>query len=153
MIQEHATRILAFLHTDTTRAFTEREIVAGVDGLTPTQAREALAMLTVQTGQVLMATPRDKGKQATGYRVASSGLAPVRARPLTDDARSLLDVLRHGTARDISVTRAELRARMQGDEQRLAKALALVEAHGLLELRPVGNLVLFRAVKGGKDAA
>ncbi|WP_019012282.1 hypothetical protein [Deinococcus aquatilis] len=32
----------------------------------------------------------------------------------------------------------------------LAKALALVEAHGLLELRPVGNLVLFRAAKKEK---
>ncbi|UQN10328.1 hypothetical protein [Deinococcus sp. QL22] len=148
--QEHAARILAFLHTDPARAFTEREIVAGVDGLTGTQTREALAMLTVQTRQVLISTPRYKERQATGYRVASSGLSAVQAGPLTADAQALFEVLKYGTARNISVTRGELLARVQGDDGRLRQALALVEANGLLELRPVGNLLLYRALTSGK---
>jgi hypothetical protein len=44
-------------------------------------------------------------------------------------------------------------ARVAGNEQRRAKALALVEAHGLLEPRRAGNLVLFRSAKGKENAA
>jgi hypothetical protein len=145
--QTHTARILTLLKADPAKAFSEREIVTALPGLTLTQAREALAILTVQTGQLLTSTPRFKESQVTRYRIATLGLTPVRATPLTKDARALLKVLQHGTARNTSVTRAELLARVAGKEERLNRALALLEAHGLLELRPVGNLVLFRAVK------
>ncbi|GGS36871.1 hypothetical protein [Deinococcus knuensis] len=122
----------------------EQDLLAAVPHLSVTAAREALAYLVHETQDAMLITPTSRRARTTTYAAVRSGLPRVPARPLTPDAEAVQGLLRAATERDSSLSRHALMDETHWPWPRVRDALALLEAHGLLALRPVGASVLFR---------
>ncbi|MBB6096765.1 putative ArsR family transcriptional regulator [Deinobacterium chartae] len=105
-------------------------------GLTPTHVRNALGSLLEQG---LVRQISVYGDSKTYYGMASSGLEPVEAGPLTREAERVLTHLqdRPDTISNIAHTLRLSRAQVES-------ALALLEANDLIACSFVGMLVVFR---------
>ncbi|OWL98927.1 hypothetical protein CBQ26_00275 [Deinococcus indicus] len=122
----------------------EQDLLAAVSHLSVTTARETLTYLVHETQDALMITGTTRRARATTYEAVRSGLPRVAVRPLTPDAEAVQGLLRAATDRDASLSRQALMEQTRWPWPRIEKALSLLEAHGLLALRPVGASVLFR---------
>ena len=122
----------------------EQDLLAAVPHLSVTTARETLTYLVHETQDALMITATTRRARATTYEAVRSGLPRVAARPLTPDAEAIQGLLRAATDRDASLSRQALMEQTRWDWPRVEQALSLLEAHGLLALRPVGASILFR---------
>ncbi|MCD0160025.1 hypothetical protein IHN63_01760 [Deinococcus sp. 6YEL10] len=122
----------------------EQDLLAAVPHLSVTTARETLTYLVHETQDALMITATTRRARATTYEAVRSGLPRVAPRPLTPDAEAVQGLLRAATDRDASLSRQALMEQTRWAWPRVEKALSLLEAHGLLALRPVGASVLFR---------
>lgn len=138
-----AAQILTVLR-DSPKPLPELAILGAVPTLSVTAAREALSYLVHETQEALLITPTTMRARVTTYAAVRSGLPRVAPRPLTPDAEAVEGLLSAATERDASLSRQALQEQTRWDWPRIEKALALLEAHGLLALRPVGASILFR---------
>lgn len=122
----------------------EQDLLAAVPHLSVTMARETLTYLVHETQDALMITGTTRRARATTYEAVRSGLPCVAVRPLTPDAEAVQGLLRAATDRDASLSRQALMEQTRWPWPRVEQTLSLLEAHGLLALRPVGASVLFR---------
>jgi DNA-binding transcriptional ArsR family regulator len=122
---------------------------------------DALALLTWEDARLLVIHGTSRSVATTRYQHLQSFLPQVPATPLTRTATRVLNRLRHHSARQTSSTPDTLAQEMKLTPDTVRSALALLDAHGLLTLRAVGAMVLFRtpldpaptAAQHPKDAA